>query len=262
MTPWHGVVASCELANCHRNRQAGYLTNRFRTSSLNGKPQATPHNVALHRRLRLAVQRRTKQDANSMTTDPLYLEAISRFEQWFEMAKKTSLDEPSAMTLATVDEQGQPSARIVLLRQLDQRGFVFYTNSRSDKGLQLAGNPHAALCFYWDPLSRQVRVQGLVEQIDPADADQYWSRRPRGSQLSAWASLQSETLENFATLQQRVTACENEYEGREVPRPPYWLGYRVIPQRIEFWTRGDARLHERVVFESHPDGWTQRLLYP
>lgn len=197
-----------------------------------------------------------------MTTDSLYAEAIAQFEQWFEMAKATSLDEPSAMTLATLDDNGQPHARIVLLRQYDERGFVFYTNSHSDKGRHLADNPHAALCFYWDPLGRQVRVQGEVEPIDPAESDQYWSARPRGSQLSAWASLQSETLDDFATLQRRVSQYEQEFADREVPRPPHWLGYRVVPTRIEFWTRGESRMHRRDVFESHPDGWTQRLLYP
>ncbi|MDH3716514.1 MAG: pyridoxamine 5'-phosphate oxidase [Planctomycetota bacterium] len=197
-----------------------------------------------------------------MTTDSLYLEAIEQFQQWLDDARGSTLEEPTAMTLATADLQGKPAARVVLLRNVDPRGFVFYTNSLSDKGRQLAENPRAALCFYWDPLGRQVRVEGRVEPFDDAELDEYWSLRPRENRLSAWASLQSETLNDRATLERRFAEFDAEYADQEVPRPPHWHGYRVIPDRIEFWTRRDARMHERVVYEAHPDGWTARMLYP
>ncbi|NIP86848.1 MAG: pyridoxamine 5'-phosphate oxidase [Planctomycetales bacterium] len=197
-----------------------------------------------------------------MNTDPLWAEALARFEQWLAEARGTTLAEPTAMTLATTDGQGQPSARIVLLRHVDHRGLVFYTNSLSAKGRQLAANPKAALCFYWDPLGRQVRVEGVVEAFDDAELDAYWSLRPRGHQLSAWASRQSETLDDPATLRRRFAEYERRYADQEVPRPPHWLGYRLVPQRIEFWQQREARMHERVVYEARPTGWVVGMLYP
>ncbi len=197
-----------------------------------------------------------------MSTDPLLREALDQFQQWLDDARGSPLEEPTAMTLATADPHGRPSARIVLLRHVDQRGFVFYTNSLSAKGRQLAANPQAALCFYWDPLSRQVRVEGGVEPFDDAELDAYWSQRPRENCLSAWASLQSETLDDRATLERRFAEFDRKYANQQVPRPPHWLGYRVVPRRIEFWTGRQARMHERLVYESCPHGWAAKLLYP
>lgn len=197
-----------------------------------------------------------------MTDDPLYREALERFRQLFERAQQCGLREPSAVTLATVDSDLRPAARVVLLRNFDQRGFVFYTNSESAKGRQLAENPQAALCFYWDPLREQVRIEGAVEPVSADESDAYWKTRPRDSQISAWASPQSQPLENRQSLEDRFAEFERTFAGRDVPRPEYWHGYRVIPQRIEFWQSRPARLHDRVLYEQQPDGWTVRLLYP
>jgi pyridoxamine 5'-phosphate oxidase len=164
--------------------------------------------------------------------------------------------------LATVGEDGQPSARVVLLRGLDARGFVFYTNSTSRKGQQIAENPRLALCFYWDPLAEQVRVEGVAEQISPTEADAYWRGRPREHQISAWASFQSQVLPSREALEQRVLVVRGQFADREIDRPPYWTGYRVLPHRIEFWRSVEARLHERVVYRRYGDTWITELLYP
>ena len=172
------------------------------------------------------------------------------------------LPEPTAMTLATVDSQGQPSARLVLLKAVDDRGFVFYTNLRSRKGRELATNPRAALTFHWQPLELQVRIEGIAEQVDDEEADEYFATRERGSQIGAWASDQSEPLASDADLEARVSEMERRFAGRLVPRPAHWSGFRVIPERIEFWRGRPSRLHERRLFERQGSGWRERLLYP
>jgi pyridoxamine 5'-phosphate oxidase len=166
------------------------------------------------------------------------------------------------MTLATVGKDGQPSARLVLLKSVDERGFVFYTNLRSRKGRELAANPRAALTFHWQPLEVQVRIEGLAEQVEDDDADEYFATRPRGSQIGAWASDQSEELGRAADLDTRFAQMERSFAGRDVPRPPHWSGYRVRPERIEFWRNRPSRLHERRLFEREGVGWRERLLYP
>ncbi len=175
---------------------------------------------------------------------------------------RTLLPEPTAMTLATVGADGQPSARLVLLKAVDERGFVFYTNLRSRKGRDLAANPRAALTFHWQPLEVQVRVEGTVEQVSDREADEYFATRERGSQIGAWASDQSETLARDADLDARVADAERRFAGRDVPRPPHWSGYRVIPARVEFWRNRPSRLHERRLFERHGGEWRERLLFP
>ncbi len=175
---------------------------------------------------------------------------------------RTLLPEPTAMTLATVGADGQPSARLVLLKAVDERGFVFYTNLRSRKGRDLAANPRAALTFHWQPLEVQVRVEGTVEQVNDREADEYFATRERGSQIGAWASDQSETLARDADLDARVADAERRFAGRDVPRPPHWSGYRVIPARVEFWRNRPSRLHERRLFERHGGEWRERLLFP
>ncbi|MBP86561.1 MAG: pyridoxamine 5'-phosphate oxidase [Planctomycetaceae bacterium] len=188
--------------------------------------------------------------------------SLSRIRQLIADAGNTGSTEPVAMTLATVAENGGVSARVVLLRGVDERGFVFYTNLNSEKGRQLEANPAAALCFHWDPLKEQVRVEGTVEQVSEDEADEYWKARPRDSRIGAWASRQSETLESRAVLVQRVAEFEVKFEGQDVPRPDFWSGFRVVPNRIEFWKSMPARLHERIVYELGEDGWTKRMLYP
>lgn len=192
----------------------------------------------------------------------LYREAIASCQALLERAKQTTLNEPTAATLATVDERGQPSARIVLVRRYDESGFVFFTNSESRKGSQLASHPQAALCFHWDPLQEQLRVEGRVEPAQDSESDDYWRRRPRESQIGAWASDQSRVLESRQLLEERVRYYELHFAGREVPRPPHWHGYRVVPRRIEFWRGVVARLHERIVYESTDSGWRKYLLFP
>ncbi|HET6702571.1 MAG TPA: pyridoxamine 5'-phosphate oxidase [Gemmatimonadaceae bacterium] len=175
---------------------------------------------------------------------------------------RTLLPEPTAMTLATVGADGQPSARLVLLKAVDERGFVFYTNLRSRKGRDLAANPRAALTVHWQPLDVQVRVEGTVEQVSDREADEYFATRERGSQIGAWASDQSETLARDADLDARVAEVERRFAGRDVPRPPHWSGYRVIPVRVEFWRNRPSRLHERRLFERDGGEWRARLLFP
>lgn len=172
------------------------------------------------------------------------------------------LPEPTAMTLATVSSEGQPSARLVLLKAVDDRGFVFYTNLRSRKGRELAANPRAALAFHWPPLEVQVRIEGLVEQVNDAEADEYFATRPRGSQIGAWASDQSDVLPSAADLDARFADVERRFAGRDVSRPPHWSGYRVIPDRIEFWRNRPSRLHERRLFEREGSSWREKLLFP
>ena len=175
---------------------------------------------------------------------------------------RTLLPEPTAMTLATVASDGQPSARLVLLKAVDDRGFVFYTNLRSRKGRELAANPRAALTFHWQPLEVQVRIEGIAEQVDDTEADEYFATRARGSQLGAWASDQSEPLAHDGELDTRFAEAERRFAGRGVPRPPHWSGYRVIPERIEFWRGRPSRLHERRLFEREAGEWREQRLFP
>ncbi|WP_290651555.1 pyridoxamine 5'-phosphate oxidase [Aquisalimonas sp.] len=191
-------------------------------------------------------------------------EAIERFQQCFRQAEACAqIADATAMTLSTVSPEGQPAARTVLLKQLDQRGFVFYTNTQSRKGRHLAAQPRAGLCFYWAPLSLQVLVEGLVSQVSHEEADAYFASRPRLSQIGAWASRQSEPLDSLETLARRVEDLEREYADKTIPRPPYWSGYRVDPGFIEFWTAGDGRLHRRERYERGPDAqWTHYFVNP
>jgi pyridoxamine 5'-phosphate oxidase len=187
--------------------------------------------------------------------DPLAL-----FSAMYEEASRV-LMEPDAMVLSTVDPDGRPSARYVLLKGLDARGFVFYTNLGSRKATALAANPYAALTFYW-PVEKQIRVDGDVERVSDAEADAYFDSRPRESQIGAWASKQSTVLASAAHLDARLAEARARFEGGPVPRPPFWSGFRVLPRSIEFWTRDPARLHDRVHFERRDGGWVRSLLFP
>lgn len=192
----------------------------------------------------------------------LYQEAIARFETLLKEAAAANLTEPSAMTLATAGPDGRPTARTVLLKGVDPRGFVFYTNTLSRKGRALAENPRAALCFFWQPLLAQVLVEGQVEPVSTEEADAYWATRPRLSQVGAWASAQSELLASRVELEERFADYERKFEGQSVPRPPHWSGYRVAPDLIEFWSARPGRLHERERYLKQGDGWQKVLVNP
>ena len=190
------------------------------------------------------------------------LDPIARFRAWLAEAEEAEPNDPNAMALATADADGHPSVRMVLLKGLSDAGFVFYTNQHSRKGGELAANPNAALLFHWKSLRRQVRVEGPVEPVSDAEADAYFASRGRDSRLGAWASDQSRTLADRATLEGRLEEIKARFGDGDVPRPPHWSGYRVAPQRVEFWSDGSARLHHRELFERGEDGWTARLLNP
>jgi pyridoxamine 5'-phosphate oxidase len=189
-------------------------------------------------------------------------EVIVRLQGLLQRARQTDLREPTAITLATVGADGRVSARVVLLRGFDEHGFVFFTNLTSDKALQLNANAQVALCMYWDALAEQVRIEGIAEPVSDEEADTYWKSRARESQIGAWSSRQSETLDARETLERRVAKFEVEFRGKDVPRPEFWAGYRVKTRRIEFWTSRPARLHERLVYELNDGRWSQRMLYP
>lgn len=194
----------------------------------------------------------------------LYIEALDTFRELLDEARAAGDPEPTAMTLATASRDGRPAARTVLLKGVDARGFVFFTNFDSRKGQHLRENPQAALLFLWKTLRHQVqaKVEGRVERVSDEEADAYFASRPRMSQLGAWASLQSQTLDSRETFEKRLADYEREFAGGEVPRPPHWGGFRVVPDRIEFWYGAEFRLHERHCYERVDGTWVKRLLYP
>ncbi len=197
-------------------------------------------------------------DETNLRPDPL-----AQFRGWFEDALAAGLHEPNAMTLATATPGGRPSARVVLLKGFDERGFVFYTNYEGRKGEELGRNPRAALVFYWGELERQVRIEGRASRVPERESDAYYASRPRGSRLGAWASEQSRPVEGREVLESRLRALEREYEGREVPRPPFWGGYRVEPEAVEFWQGRQNRLHDRIVYRRRgAGGWEIERLQP
>ena len=188
---------------------------------------------------------------------------IELFQEWFEEAKKSEINDPNAMNLATISSDGKPSSRIVLLKSYDDKGFVFYTNSNSKKGRAIKNNDSVALNFHWKTLQRQIRIEGNVSQISNAEADEYYNSRPLGSRIGAWASLQSEELDDRSTLTKRVEEFEKKFSDNNVPRPSHWSGWNLSPLTIEFWLDGDSRIHERLKYSKDNNGiWTQSLLSP
>ncbi|APE32211.1 pyridoxamine 5'-phosphate oxidase [Halomonas aestuarii] len=196
-------------------------------------------------------------DESATPDDPLSL-----FDEWLALALETEGDDGNAMTLATADSQGRPHARIVLLKGIDDRGMMFFTNYHSHKGSELANVPHAALVFWWPGLSRQVRVEGRVEQVSPGESDSYFASRPRGSQLGAWVATQSVVIPDRTWLAEREQRFQHAYEGQDIPRPIHWGGYRVIPDMIEFWQGQPSRLHDRIRYERRDGGWYRFRLAP
>jgi pyridoxamine 5'-phosphate oxidase len=200
------------------------------------------------------------ESAADAPDDPLDL-----FGKWLIDAESTEPNDPNAMALATIDADGRPSVRMVLLKDFDTAGFVFYTNRESRKGLALAAHPVAAVCFHWKSLRRQVRIEGTIEWVSDAESDEYYNTRAVGSRLGAWASDQSHPLDSRTILANKVAALEQEYAGREdsIPRPDHWGGYRLKPDSIEFWHDGAFRLHRRVTYKPAAGGlWTRQMLYP
>jgi pyridoxamine 5'-phosphate oxidase len=197
----------------------------------------------------------------SETTAP-FPEPFARFREVLSEAKATGMSNPNAMMVSTVDSEGQPSSRVVLLKGVDERGFVFYTNYESRKGREILGNPKVSLSFYWRQLDKQVVVLGTAERVSDEEADAYFASRARGSQLGARVSQQSRPLPSRAHLVAEVAKLEAHYLGRPIPRPSFWSGFRVVPHWIEFWISGAFRLHDRTVYERIPEGWRVTKRYP
>jgi pyridoxamine 5'-phosphate oxidase len=200
--------------------------------------------------------------SNELTEADLLPDPIALVQRWFTDAQAAGIEQHDAMTLATTTPDGRPSARVVLLKGIDQRGFAFFTNYESRKGRELDANPQAALVLLWTPLQRQVRIGGRVERLSAEESDAYFATRPRGSQLGAWASRQSQPLQDRAELETRWAALEERYAGGVVPRPPHWGGYRVEPDEIEVWQGRANRLHDRFRYVRSAGGWTHARLQP
>lgn len=193
---------------------------------------------------------------------PAASDPVGLFQDWLAEAARTEPNDPNAMTVATCTPEGRPSARIVLLKDVDACGFVFYTNKEGRKGGELLANPFAALLFHWKTLGRQVRVEGGVESVTDDEADSYYATRPRISRLGAWASEQSRPLSSRADLERRVAEFDARFPGESIPRPPHWSGFRVVPDRVEFWQDMPFRLHDRRVYTRAGENWTAEALYP
>ena len=207
-----------------------------------------------------------KNGQNSLGLDICFEEEanpIVLFEKWFEVAKKSEINDPNALSLATASPEGIPTVRMVLLKAYNENGFVFYTNFNSKKGKDLKNNPNASMCFHWKSLRRQVRILGKVEEVSSEEADNYYNSRPYKNKIGAWASSQSQVLDKRETFIEKIKEFEKKYpEQNIVPRPPHWSGWRLAPNEIEFWLDGEGRIHERLNYKKYKDKWSKELLYP
>ena len=203
---------------------------------------------------------------NSLGLDSIFEDMdnpIDLFRNWFKKAEETEINDPNAVALGTADQKHQPSVRMVLLKGLSNKGFVFYTNFNSKKGNDLKTNQQASMCFHWKSLRRQVRVIGKVQQVSEKEADEYYNSRPYKNRISAWASNQSEKLDSRDTFIKKILEFEKKYpDQNKVPRPPHWSGWRILPKEIEFWLDGEGRVHERLNYINNNDNWTKEILYP
>ena len=201
-----------------------------------------------------------------MSTEPNFINSdvnpLSLFKDWYEDAKKSEINDPNAMNLATISPNGKPSSRIVLLKSFNEQGFIFYTNSNSKKGKSIKNNTNVALNFHWKSLLKQIRIEGTVSIIENVEADKYYNSRPLGSRIGAWASMQSQELDDRSLLLNRVEEYKKKFENTNISRPPHWNGYLVNPNLIEFWQDMPFRLHDRVEFRKHQGRWVSRKLYP
>ena len=207
-----------------------------------------------------------KNGKNSLGLDSIFEDLenpIDLFKNWFKKAEETEVNDPNALALGTADQKNQPSVRMVLLKGLSNEGFVFYTNFNSKKGSDLKNNQQASMCFHWKSLRRQVRVIGKVQQVTDKEADEYYNSRPYKNRISAWASNQSKKLDSRDTFLKKITEFEKKYpDHKNVPRPPYWSGWRILPKEIEFWLDGEGRIHERLNYINNDSKWTKEILYP
>jgi pyridoxamine 5'-phosphate oxidase len=204
---------------------------------------------------------RIQYDKGILSENHLLENPLDQFEAWMKEAIAAGVSEPNAVDLSTVNE-GRPSSRIVLLKGVDQRGFVFYTNYDSRKGKEMAESPFVSLNFFWTLQARQVRIEGRIEKVSPEESDAYFASRPRESQIGAWASAQSSVIKNREVIEENITQLEKQYEGKDIPRPAHWGGYIVLPDRIEFWQGRPNRLHDRFLYEDSPTGWMVFRLAP
>lgn len=204
---------------------------------------------------------RIQYDKGILAENHLHENPLKQFEIWMQEAIAAGVAEPNAMDLSTVSE-GRPSSRIVLLKGVDEKGFVFYTNYDSRKGKEMADSPFVCLNFFWTLQARQVRVEGRIEKVSPEESDGYFKTRPRDSQIGAWASAQSSVIKSREVLEENIKNLEKEYEGKDIPRPPHWGGYVVIPEHVEFWQGRPNRLHDRFLYEDTPTGWMVFRLSP
>ncbi len=207
-----------------------------------------------------------KNGKNSLGLDSCFEEQanpIDLFKKWFSKAKESEINDPNAVALATANKNNQPNVRMVLLKGLSNRGFVFYTNFSSKKGEELKVNKKASMCFHWKSIRRQVRVSGKVEEVSSQEADDYYNSRPYKNRISAWASSQSQVLDNRETFLEKIKKFEKKYpDQNKVPRPPYWSGWRLLPNQIEFWVDGEGRIHERLNYINSKNKWIKEILYP